>query len=64
MVGGNGTYEIPDPVKLTQEFVEDTYADEISRLEDIGDQTQTNQLLIGAATKGTNMMGGIGGASA
>lgn len=61
MVGGNGTYEIPDPMTLTQEFVEDTYADEISRLEDIGDQTQTNQLLLNAAVRGTQMMGGLGG---
>lgn len=59
MVGGNGTYEIPDPAKLSQEFVEDTYADEISRLEDVGDQAQTNQMLIGAATRGTQLMGGM-----
>lgn len=62
MIGGNGTYEVPDPVALSQEFVEDTYADEISRVEDIGEQTVTNQLLIGAATRGTQMMGGLGGA--
>lgn len=61
MIGGNGTYEIPDPNVLTQEFVEDTYASEIQRLQDIGDQAQTNQILIGAATKGTNLMGGLGG---
>lgn len=58
MVGGNGTYEIPDPQTLSQAFVERTYADEISRLEDIADTTQMNQLLISAATRGTNMSSG------
>lgn len=61
MIGGNGTYEIPDPVALTETFVEDKYSDEIGRLEDIGDQRQMNQLLVGAATRGTQMMGGLGG---
>jgi hypothetical protein len=61
MIGGNGTYEIPDPGTLTQAYVERTYSDEISRLEDIGDTRQNNQLLIAAATKGTDMLGGVSG---
>lgn len=58
MLGGNGTYEIPDPVKLSQDFVSDTYADEISRIEDTIDMRETNSILLDAATKGTRMMGG------
>jgi len=57
MVGGNGIYEIPDPATLTQAFVEKTYEDELTRLEDVGDTTQVNRLLIAAATKGTDMLG-------
>lgn len=60
-LGGNGTYEIPDPVKLSQKFVKERYSSEIERLEDVADQRQTNQILINAATKGTQMMGGLSG---
>ncbi len=60
-LGGSGTYEIPDPGKLTEGFVEDRYASEISRLDDVGETRQTNSLLIDAATKGLQMVGGLGG---
>lgn len=61
MLGGNGTYEIPDPNKLTERFVEKKYADELSRLKDTTDTQTTNRLLLDAATKGIGMVGGLGG---
>jgi len=61
MLGGNGTFEIPDPTTLSTAFMEETWGDEISRLEDIGDTTATNQYLIAAATKGAQMVGGLSG---
>lgn len=57
--GGNGVYEIPDPVKNTQQFFEETYANEISRIEDVGETRANNQMLLSAATKGFNMAGGF-----
>ena len=60
MIGGNGTYEIPDPNALSQRFVETTWEDELTRLEEVGDTSNINQMLIAAATKGAEMMGGTG----
>lgn len=61
LLGGNGTYEIPDPVKLTSDFVQETYAAEIGRLQDVAETGVNNSLLLRAATKGLSMIGGYGG---
>lgn len=58
MVGGNGTYEIPDPQVLTRKFFEDTYANEIERLDDVEDTRLTNNLLLQASTLGGDMVAG------
>lgn len=59
--GGSGTYEVPDPGKNTVTFLEEKYADEISRIEDVRDTRTNNALLLTAATKGFGMTGGFGG---
>lgn len=59
--GGNGVYEVPDPVANTKTFLEDKYADEISRISDVGETRMNNQMLLNAATKGFNIMGGFNG---
>ena len=48
--------EVPDPIKRTQKFFEETYANEISRRKDIGESANTNKLMIEALTKGGGMV--------
>jgi histone acetyltransferase (RNA polymerase elongator complex component) len=50
--------EVPDPVVRTQRYLEERYAPEIGRLEDIDEAAQSNQLMINAITKGAQMVGG------
>ncbi len=56
-LGGNGVYEVPDPEALTAEYMEDKYANEISRVEDVGERSSNNRLILQAATTGSRMMG-------
>lgn len=50
--------EVPDPATKTQRYLEERYAPEMSRLEDIDEAAKSNQLMINAITKGANMIGG------
>ena len=50
--------EVPDPTTKTQAYLEERYAPEIGRLEDIEEASASNQLMINAITKGANMIGG------
>lgn len=51
-LGGNGVYEVPDPTKLTEQFIESKYEDELARLEDVEERAENNRLLVRAATAG------------
>lgn len=57
MIGGNGTYEVPDPTKLSRKYVADRYEAEIDRLGDVADARETNRLMLTAATQGAAMIG-------
>jgi len=48
--------EVPNPQLRTQKFIEDRYANEINRVDQIGDTAQTNRLLINAITTGSRMV--------
>lgn len=51
--------EYPEPMERTQRFLEERYAPEMARLEDIDDAGRSNQLMINAITKGAQMVGGV-----
>lgn len=59
-LGGNGTYEVPDPRVLTRGFLEDTYSNEINRIETREDTRINNALTLNALTKGRQMIGAYG----
>jgi hypothetical protein len=50
--------EVPNPEVRTQRKLEETYANEISRLEDIGEAQVSNRTMIQAITRGAGMVGG------
>jgi hypothetical protein len=57
-LAGSGEFEITDPGTVTQAFVEDQYADELSRIKDIGDEKRNYGLSMAAFTQGAKMVGG------
>ena len=57
-LAGSGEFEITDPGAVTQAFVEDQYADELSRIKDIGDEKRNYGLSMAAFTQGAKMVGG------
>ncbi len=58
--GASGTMEVevPDPVLRQQAFIEERYGMEIDRLEQTGDTSVTNRMMVDAITKGSRMVGG------
>ena len=58
MSGAQGLMEVevPNPQLRTQKFIEERYANEIDRVDQIGDTASTNRLLINAITTGSRMV--------
>ena len=57
-LSGNGTFEIPEPAQTTKSFIESKYGDELERQQDVESTTNTNKLILQAATMGAKMVGG------
>ena len=56
---GVGTeIEVPDPGQRTQKYLEETWANEIDRRQDVGERANTNNLLMQSLTQGAKMVGG------
>jgi hypothetical protein len=49
--------EVPDPGQRTQKYLEETWGDEIDRIKDIGERSNTNNLLMQSLTQGSRMVG-------
>ena len=50
--------EVPDPGQRTQKYLEETWANEIDRIKDVGERANTNNLLMQSLTSGSRMVGG------
>ena len=57
-LSGNGTYEIPEPAQTTKSFIESQYGNELERQQDVESTSNTNKLILQAATMGAKMVGG------
>ncbi len=57
-LSGGGVYEINDPQTMTQAFIEDEWASEISRLEAIDEERANYSVAMNALTQGARMVGG------
>ena len=51
-----GYVEVPDPATRTQRFFDETYANELNRLQDIGEAQVSNRLIVEAIARGSNMV--------
>ena len=57
-LSGNGTFEIPEPQQTTKSFIESQYGNELERQQDVESTSNTNKLILQAATMGAKMVGG------
>jgi hypothetical protein len=57
-LSGNGTFEIPEPQQTTKSFIESQYGNELERQQDVESTSNTNKLVLQAATMGAKMVGG------
>ncbi len=55
-ISGDMEIEVPNPQLRTQAFIEDRYAAEITRTDQVRDTSTTNRLMLDAITKGAGMV--------